>query len=331
MDTIEKTYNYKIGCTLLIILISALMFGIIFFCTRKARIRPAIKQHTIICKYMGMEFEETNNFAPDFGYIPSLYNIKHHIVETPEIAANIGITILSSVYGRRMSELQKPYNVSLINGEVWEVKGSLPYKDFYILIQMSDCRVLSISGYSYIEYLTRKGFSKENTTPTGFIDDAAYIWISNGNALLYDFINNDSKIPHSLLTYKYQGERHGYVLPFTRLSFKGYNYMEEDEYFPATHEWMSDNGYTPDSSVRDLPNGVLRDYETAAKVGIIILSSIYKEERIKRKKPFEIFLRNADYWALICSLYLKGAFGGAAYINIQKADCRVLSVYHEKL
>ncbi len=330
MDTIEKTYNYKIGCTLLIILISVLMFGIIFFCTKKARIRPAIKQHTIICKYMGMEFlDGTATLAPDFGRFPILIATKYPRIRTPRVATDIGITILSSIYGKRIAEMQKPYKVSLINDEIWEIRGSLPYRDFYIMIQRFDSRVLSINGYSYTEYLEGRNNSYNNFSMLDFINNSAYNWTYKDNDLFSDYINNEICVAHSTTKYDDLGSKHVEKLPFVRLAFEGY--IDDDEKKSVMYEWIKDNGYTPDSSVRDLPNGVLRDYETAAKVGIIILSSIYKEERIKRKKPFEIFLRNADYWALTGSLYIKGAFGGAAHINIQKADCRILSIYHEKL
>lgn len=96
------------------------------------------------------------------------------------------------------------------------------------------------------------------------------------------------------------------------------------------YEWIKDNGYTPDSSVRDLPNGVLRDYETAAKVGIIILSSILGDKDVKKQFPFEVFLTNTGSWSLDGSLYPIGSAGGTAHIDIQKSDCRILALYHEK-
>lgn len=88
-----------------------------------------------------------------------------------------------------------------------------------------------------------------------------------------DFINNLGRRPHPFLTYKYQGERYGEKLPFVRLPLP--SFVKKDSL--AAPKWMSDNGYTPDSSVRNLPDGVLKDYETAAKMGMIILSSVHGE------------------------------------------------------
>ncbi len=88
---------------------------------------------------------------------------------SPKVAADIGITILSSLYGEEMADLQKPYSISLINDEVWEIRGCITYKDFYIMIQSSDYRVLSIGGYSYMDYITGAGiYSKEKIDMANF-------------------------------------------------------------------------------------------------------------------------------------------------------------------
>ncbi len=329
MDTTKNICNYKIGCTLLIVLISVLMFGIIFFCTRKARIRPTIKRHTVICKYMGMEFfEGTATLAPDFGKFPAFLAIKYPRICTPKVATDIGITILSSIYGKRIVEIQKPYKVSLINDEIWEIRGRLPYRDFYIMIQQFDSRVLSINGYSYTEYLEGRNDSYNNLSMLDFINNSAYNWTYKDNDLFSDYINNEICVAHSTAKYDYLGSKHVEKLPFVRLPFDGYT--DDEGKNPVMYEWIKDNGYTPDSSVRDLPNGVLRDYETAAKVGIIILSSILGDKDVKKQFPFEVFLTNTGSWSLDGSLYPIGSAGGTAHIDIQKSDCRILALYHEK-
>lgn len=41
------------------------------------------------------------------------------IVKTPETAANIGLSILSSKFGEEFVDAQKPFRVYLLNGKVW--------------------------------------------------------------------------------------------------------------------------------------------------------------------------------------------------------------------
>lgn len=308
MGVIDYKYKNKEKYALLIISISMLIFGVILFCEMVSKNKPAVKQHRAIYKYMGEKyFEESSDTSPDFGDISFLKTAMYPRFSSPKVAADIGITILSSLYGEEMADLQKPYSISLINDEVWEIRGCIPYKDFYIMIQSSDYRVLFIGGYSYMDYITGAGiYSKEKIDMT-------------------DFINNLGRRPHPFLTYKYQGERYGEKLPFVRLPLP--SFVKKDF---ATPKWMSDNGYTPDSNVRNLPDGVLKDYETAAKVGMIILSSVHGENDLIPEKPFDVWLCNNKRWRLQGNLPKKYESGGAATINIQKSDCRIINLYHEK-
>lgn len=330
MAFIKYIYNKRIVYSLPIIFIGMLTVGIIVFRNRDTMNQLSVKQRVAMCEYMGIELFTGIKDSPDFGQLPKKYTTKYPKIKTPDVAVNVGIAILSSLYGKRVSEMQKPYKVSLINGEVWDVSGSLPYKDFHIMIQRSDCRILSIGGYSYIEYVKEKGVSKVNKGMMDIMDDVASIWMYKGNTLLSDFINNDVHVPHSPITYIYQGEKQEDRLPFVRLPFKSYINSEGKEVFPNIYEWMPDNGYTPDSTVCNLPDGVLRDYETAAKVGIAILSSIYGYEEIKKQCPFDVYFGNTGYWVLDGRLPSEFTAGGTAHIIIQKVDSRIIFYYHEK-
>lgn len=67
------------------------------------------------------------------------------IVKTPETAANIGLSILSSKFGEEFVEAQKPFRVYLLNGKVWMLQGNVAdNKGSVILIQKFDGTILSI-------------------------------------------------------------------------------------------------------------------------------------------------------------------------------------------
>ena len=71
--------------------------------------------------------------------------ISHAIVKTPETAANIGLSILSSKFGEEFVDAQKPFRVYLLNGKVWMLQGNVAdNKGSVILIQKFDGTILSI-------------------------------------------------------------------------------------------------------------------------------------------------------------------------------------------
>lgn len=66
-------------------------------------------------------------------------------VKTPETAANIGLSILSSKFGEEFVDAQKPFRVYLLNGKVWMLQGNVAdNKGSGILIQKFDGTILSI-------------------------------------------------------------------------------------------------------------------------------------------------------------------------------------------
>ncbi len=84
------------------------------------------------------------------------------------------------------------------------------------------------------------------------------------------------------------------------------------------------------STERVLHNkNIIPDAETAAKVGIAILSSIYGKEDIEKEKPFEVELVNDSVWYVRGSLPF-GYVGGCGRITIQRMDGKVLYFDHGK-
>ncbi|MGN7812863.1 YbbC/YhhH family protein [Flavobacterium sp. 22076] len=84
-------------------------------------------------------------------------------------------------------------------------------------------------------------------------------------------------------------------------------------------------------SVVDKPNLVFKDLvpdnETAIKIAETILVPIYGK-KIYEQRPFVARLKSPNVWAVEGTLHTTK--GGVAYIEIQKKDCKILKVYHEK-
>jgi len=317
--------KYMLCSVMVCIILSVIVYNIL-------KKESTVKQHSALYyKFVGAKnVDGEQALSPDFGYMPTANVLKSPTVKTPLLAVQIGIEILSSLYGKRISEMQKPYNVALVNDEIWLIEGSLSdEQDFYIMIQMSDCRILSVNGYSYKEYVKSKRNCKNSKLLT-FMNVSSYPMICDKGSLFYDYINNDTHIPHSEVEYEFIGNRETNILSFKRQSFWGYVISQSP--LSGENEWIRDNGYTPGSSVYNLPNGILVDYNTAAKIGLMILSSIYGEERIREDSPFDITLCDNSWWAL------KGLKGensssignGSVWLGIQKSDCRILFYSHER-
>ena len=69
------------------------------------------------------------------------------------------------------------------------------------------------------------------------------------------------------------------------------------------------------------------DAKTAIKIAEAIWLPIYGE-KIYKEMPFIATLKNSKVW--IVKGTLRFTKGGTAYIEIQKKDCKILEVYHEK-
>ena len=70
------------------------------------------------------------------------------------------------------------------------------------------------------------------------------------------------------------------------------------------------------------------DKETAIKIAEAIWYPIYGE-MIFEEKPFVARLKNPGVW-IVEGTFKYDVFGGVAYIEIQKKDCKILKVTHGK-
>lgn len=72
---------------------------------------------------------------------------------------------------------------------------------------------------------------------------------------------------------------------------------------------------------------VVPNAETAIKIAEAIWLPIYGED-IYEEKPYVAKLNENNVWVVIGTVH--SVKGGAAYIEIQKHDGKILEVYHEK-
>jgi hypothetical protein len=82
------------------------------------------------------------------------------------------------------------------------------------------------------------------------------------------------------------------------------------------------------SKKTSIKDGYVPNKETAIKIAEAIWLPIYGNE-IYNCKPFVAELRNDSIWVVQGTLKT-GLYGGVPYIEIQKADCKVLKVTHGK-
>ncbi len=75
-------------------------------------------------------------------------------------------------------------------------------------------------------------------------------------------------------------------------------------------------------------NGVVPDGRTAIRIALAVWEPIYGDKQIEGEKPYIARLRNG-VWTVKGSLP-EGWVGGTAYIEINKADGKVLNVTHYK-
>jgi hypothetical protein len=74
-------------------------------------------------------------------------------------------------------------------------------------------------------------------------------------------------------------------------------------------------------------DGYVPDKETAIKVAESLWLPVFGD-KIYLSKPFKAELKDEKTW--IVQGTLKSQKGGVPYIEIQKADCKVLTMYHTK-
>lgn len=83
----------------------------------------------------------------------------------------------------------------------------------------------------------------------------------------------------------------------------------------SQEEWSIKQGYVPDST-------------TAVQIAQIIFVRVYGD-KVLEKKPFKTVLKNQGIWIVEGSLKA-GEDGGVPHIEIQKADGKIVDLYHSK-
>ena len=131
----------------LICVMAGLGLGYCIFGNKHDKVKKqAVKTYVYVGeKYEGLNFKR----SAEYGFVPldKINLSKYGVIEDAESAANVGIAMLSGMYGKENIESQKPFKVELINDLFWSVKGSLPPYAVggtaFILIQKKDGRVLN--------------------------------------------------------------------------------------------------------------------------------------------------------------------------------------------
>lgn len=78
----------------------------------------------------------------------------------------------------------------------------------------------------------------------------------------------------------------------------------------------------------DLSDGYVPDSATAIKMAEIIFVRVYGE-KVLEKKPFHAVLHDKTTWVIEGTLE-SGIDGGVPHMEIQKADGRIINLYHSK-
>jgi hypothetical protein len=77
------------------------------------------------------------------------------------------------------------------------------------------------------------------------------------------------------------------------------------------------------------PDGFVPDKRTATRIAEVILDPIYGAEKIEAEDPLEAKLNEAgDVWIVWGHLPKPANKGGVCYVEISKADARILRVTH---
>lgn len=91
---------------------------------------------------------ETTSAFFDSGFTPKEISVASHskepVVGKPNTAFKIAKEIFIAKFGRDFYEEQSPYTISLINGKIWKIRGSLKMT---IYIQSADAQILSLKKY----------------------------------------------------------------------------------------------------------------------------------------------------------------------------------------
>ena len=59
-------------------------------------------------------------------YVYTPLALEKGIIPDAEIAAKIAFDYVLAVYGEKIARLEQPYNIELINNQVWRITGTMP-------------------------------------------------------------------------------------------------------------------------------------------------------------------------------------------------------------
>ena len=118
--------------------------------------KRSITKETMVKEYISLgnkkeiyKYEDMDLSIYADGVDPNgVYNRPNGVIPNDSLAVEMAKIVLFPIYGRKNIEYQRPYQVTLVNNELWYVKGSLPEKaaggTFCIMINKSDGKVRGI-------------------------------------------------------------------------------------------------------------------------------------------------------------------------------------------
>ncbi len=120
----------------------ALLFGAICGLYLGLTINRPINKPCFLVQYDELdEIRDTSYYTgkdrSDIRFAPT--NIKRGVIPNAEIAASIAYDYVKAVYGENDAIREQPYQVQLLNGQIWSVSGFLPQETlggtFHIAIE----------------------------------------------------------------------------------------------------------------------------------------------------------------------------------------------------
>ena len=148
----KATLFKKIGiCILCFVLGFSAKYGMDYIHT--LQIKKAVKPEIPFYVDKGKIKESiTFHYDAEYGYRSTEWILQHNaIIPDAKTAAEVGVSILSSMYGREDIEREKPFEVRLANDSVWYVRGTHSLgRDTVggrsrIIIQKMDGKVLNLN------------------------------------------------------------------------------------------------------------------------------------------------------------------------------------------
>lgn len=88
----------------------------------------------------------------NFDYLKTTFpTLNYDNIPTPQCASNAAYHVICEVYGQDIADNEKPYNISLINNEYWELHGTRKSKNkkmeggvFHLFIGKNNAKIYRI-------------------------------------------------------------------------------------------------------------------------------------------------------------------------------------------